>query len=334
MVFAISMALVAAIIYGLLRCFRSRWAAFTCALYLVIGGWATAVGRFDLIPSALTLAAIIFGARKRWHLAFAFLALAVTFKFYPLPLLFPFLLAQQLASNEKWKSWSRFTPLAVFTTICMLMIAVSLCLSIEGTLGPFSYYGNRPFQVESPAASLIWFFHMLGAPLYIVYGYGSLNIGSPLDPLASLINALLLGTGLIYTWWLQWRNKVDLAASCLLTLLIVVFTGKVFSAQYILWFIPLAAYVEARNPRWIAAWCLIGGLTTYIFPYLYMDFYSQFSVIANIPFFHAVIALRNLCLLCVIASLLYFYSRPYERKEADLVHARLKGRKVTVRKRY
>lgn len=309
MAFAILMSLVAAIIYGLLRYFRSRWAAGVCALYLVIGGWATVDGRFDLIPSALTFVAILFGVRKRWHWAFAFLALATVFKFYPLVLLLPFLLAQQVASEEPWVSWRRWTPLAVFAAVCMLVMATSLCLSVAGTLAPLSYFENRPFQVESPAASVLWLFHFLGYPFSSVSAYGSFSVISPLAPQLSLVNTVLSGVGLLYICWLQWRGSVDLIASCLLALLVVIFTGKVFSPQYLLWVIPLAAYIWEKNPLWIAAWCLLGGLTTLIFPYLYMSYLSDFENISNASLFYAVIAIRNLFLLCMIVSLLFSYAR-------------------------
>ncbi len=300
--FAISMSLIAAVIYGLLRHFRSRWAAGVFVLYLVLGCWATADGRFDLVPSALTLVAVIFGVRKRWNWAFAFLALAAVFKFYPLVLLIPFLLAQQLQSGEKWASWRRCTPLAVFAAVCLVVMAVSLFLSVQGTLAPFSYFENRPFQVESAGASVLWVFSFLGYPLQPVYAYGSSSVLSPLASQVSLIDTVLLGAGLVYTWWLQWRGNLDLVASCLLTLLIVICTGKVFSPQYLIWIIPLAAYVGERNPKWIVSWCLLGELTTVIFPYLYMLNYST-------PLFYAVIAMRNLLFCCMIVSLLFSYSR-------------------------
>src|SRR5262249_43509758 len=62
--FAVWMALVAGGIYLLLLRKCSRWAAIAYAFYLVVGGWATVVGRFDIIPSALTLLAVICAERK------------------------------------------------------------------------------------------------------------------------------------------------------------------------------------------------------------------------------------------------------------------------------
>jgi hypothetical protein len=310
MAFAIWMSLVAVGIYELLRRFRSSWAAIVCALYLVIGGAGTADARFDLIPSALTLVAIISGLHKRWNLAFAFLALATLFKFYPLVLIIPFLLAQQLGSGEKWNSWRRFTPLAVFAALCVMVMSVSLSLSIEGTVGPFSYFEDRPFQVESAAASVLWGLSFLGYPLHFVASYGSLNVLSPFASQLSSIDTVLLGAGLMYVWWLQWRGKADLVVSCLLTLLIVIFTGKVFSPQYLIWIIPLAAYVEERNPKWIVAWCVLGGLTTYIYPYLYLLYWLPLTWnMTHAPLFFSAIAIRNLVLFCIIVSLLLSYSR-------------------------
>jgi len=278
-------------------------------LYLVIGGWATADGRFDLVPSALTLVAILFAVRKRWNWAFTFLALATVFKFYPLVLLIPFLLTEQMESGTKWASWRRWTPLAIFAAVCMGVMVISLFLSVEGTLAPFSYFANRPFQVESPGASLLWLFNFLGNPLQPVFAYGSFSVVSPLSSPVSLIDTVLLVAGLTYTWWLQWRGKTDLVVSCLLTLMIIIFTGKVFSPQYLLWILPLAAYVWERNPKWIAAWCLLGGLTTFIFPYLYTFYLGDFNEVSTAPFFYAVIAIRNLFFLCMIVSLLLSSSR-------------------------
>jgi hypothetical protein len=303
------MSLVAAAVYVLLRTFRSRPAAGIFALYLVIGGWATAEGRFDLIPSALTLVALLFGVRKRWNRAFAFLALATVFKFYPLVLLPPFLLTQQMEAGAKWRDWRRFTPLALFAAVCVVALMVSLSLSVEGTFAPLSYFENRPFQVESSAASVLWLSYFMEYSLTPIITYGSLSVLSPLASPLSLLNTLLLVTGLAYTWWLQWRGKVDLPASCLLTLLIVVVTGKVFSPQYLIWLLPLAAYIGGKKLKWVVPWCLLGGLTTCIFPYLYEFYLYRFQDVSDAPLFYASIALRNLIFFCMIVSLLVSYAQ-------------------------
>jgi len=53
---------------GLLPC------AGAFALYVVLGGWGTALARFDLVPGLLILAALALAERRRW--AWAYLGLA------------------------------------------------------------------------------------------------------------------------------------------------------------------------------------------------------------------------------------------------------------------
>src|SRR5258708_14203110 len=80
--FALWMAIVAAIIYILLRRYSSMSAAIVFAIYLALGSCATRLARFDLIPAGLTLGAVILAGRTRWKWAFALLALATLLKFY------------------------------------------------------------------------------------------------------------------------------------------------------------------------------------------------------------------------------------------------------------
>jgi hypothetical protein len=309
------MALVAAGIYVLLVRFRSRWAAFAFALYLVVGCWGTAEGRFDLIPSTLTLIAVIFGVRKRWNWAFAFLALATLFKFYPLVLLVPFLLAQQMESGEKWSSWRRLLPLGSFVAVCGVVMGVSLFLSVEGTLAPFGYFQNRPIQVESSSATILWLLSFLGFPLRHQFTYGSLNVLSPFSSQVALLGTALLGFGLLYTYWLQWSGKVDVALSSLFTLFIVMFTGKVFSPQYLIWVAPLVAYIWECNPKVLIPWSIISLLTTFIYPYIY-NMGHQVLNVPNVPLFYPVTAIRNGLFFGFILFLLIHYSRKQSTKIA------------------
>jgi len=81
--FAFGMVFIAGIIYFVIQRCRSTQAAIAFVVYLVLGSWATAAGRFDLAPAALTIGAIILAGRARWKSAFSLLALATLLKFYP-----------------------------------------------------------------------------------------------------------------------------------------------------------------------------------------------------------------------------------------------------------
>jgi hypothetical protein len=307
--FALWMAVLAAVLYFILLRFESREAAIVFAFYLVAGNWATALGRFDLIPAGLTLIALILARRRRWKLAFAMLALATLLKFYALVLTVPFFIAQQSqCRGSKWYAWRRWEPLGVFVAICVVVMGLSLMLSIDETLVPFSYFAYRPVQVESLQASLLWLASFLGAPVHYVNSYGAVNVLSQLAPKIDELSVSAMCIGLLYTFWLQWRGKVDLSTSSLLTLLIVIISGKVFSPQYLIWVTPLVAYVGKCNWQWLASWGSIGLVTTLIYPYMYNAVPEVVSVVL-LPEFQPVLLVRNLMVLGFTLMLLFKATR-------------------------
>ncbi|MBV9256952.1 MAG: DUF2029 domain-containing protein [Ktedonobacteraceae bacterium] len=305
--FAILMILLAAGMYFLLAHFKSRKAAIVGAALLVIGGWATVAERFDLVPSLLTLVAVILAERKRWTWAFVLLALAFLMKFYPVILLLPFLLAQQMDVRVRWNAWRRWQPLAAFVGLCILVMTISFLLSVEGTIAPLSYFQTRPLQVESFGSSLIWLSTFVAYhPMTFEFTYGSLNVVHVYSTLVSRSETILEIVGLLYVAWLQWRRKIDLAVASLLTLLIVIVTGKIFSPQYLIWIVPLVAYVGGADWCWSVSWVAICGLTTFIYPYIY-DM-SSIVHVPLIPWFYPAVTLRNLILFGFVLALLVYCS--------------------------
>jgi hypothetical protein len=308
--FAIWMLALAACIYAVLQRWRSRGTALAFALYLVAGGWATAVARFDLIPAALTLFAVMCADHKRWNWAFALLALAALSKFYPVTLLIPFLLALHQGTQGKWYAWRTWQPIAVFVGVCLLVMGISLILSVGGTLAPLGYFGNRPIQVESLSASMLWICSLLGkTSLTYAHTFASLNVLSPLSSNVTLLINILLVVGILYTWWLQWCKHIDLGMTCLLTLLIVIVTAKVFSPQYLIWVIPLAAYVGQHNRWWVLFWTIVGLLTSWIYPYIY-HMAPSLALAPYVLLFYPATSLRNFLLLGFILAILIAKTRP------------------------
>jgi len=153
-VFAVWMAVIAGLLYFILKYYRSTSASLAFALYLVLGNWATAEARFDLIPAALTLGAVVLAAKACWRWAFALLALATLLKFYPIVLIPPLLIAQQLQYTDKWTFWRRWQALGVFLALCVGVTAFSLLLNVVDTLNPLRYFFSRPIQIESFPAVL------------------------------------------------------------------------------------------------------------------------------------------------------------------------------------
>ncbi len=314
-VFAISMAIVAAMIYLLLKRYRSTGAAIAFAVYLVLGSWATAFGRFDLIPAGLILGAVLLGVRSKWKWAFALLALATLLKLFPIILILPFLIAQQMQSREKWFAWSRWSALGLFAGICVVVTAVSLTFNVANTLYPINYFLNRPFQVESFPATILWLEGKAGNAVQWVFTYQSLNFLSQISRVVSLLSIFLLVAGLLFTCLLQWRGKIDLPMACLITLLIILVTGKVFSPQYLIWVAPLVAYVGQAQWKWLVSWVSVSILTSIIFPFMYVD-------IVHIQKYYPVILVRDWLVLAVVCVLLIDAARKITFVESGELHLR------------
>ncbi|HEY4035457.1 MAG TPA: glycosyltransferase family 87 protein [Ktedonobacteraceae bacterium] len=303
--FDIEMLLLAGCIYMVLQRWRSRGAALAYSLYLMVGTVSTLGARFDIIPAGLTLFAVICAERKRWRWAFVCLALATLLKLYPVILLVPFLLAQQREITDRWYAWRRWQPMAVFVGICVLVVGASLWLNVAGTLAPLGYFTNRPVEIESLSASKLWISSLISkTSLEYVYSFGSINIANSSSSMPSETTALLV-VSLFSTCWLQWRGRIDLAMASLLTLLIVIVTGKVFSPQYLIWVIPLVAYVGQSRLRWLCFWILVGLLTSWIFPFLFANILTfPMPYLPDGSLFNLVLTVRNLLILAFIVSML------------------------------
>src|SRR5436309_1101559 len=128
-----------------------------------------------LVLAALILGSVILAARNKWNWAFALLALATMFKFFPVVLVIPFLIAQQKHYSDKWYSWQRWSALVLYCGICILATLLSFSLNIANTINPFLYFFNRPIQVESAPATIVWLGTFWGYPFKIIQSFGSVN---------------------------------------------------------------------------------------------------------------------------------------------------------------
>jgi Glycosyltransferase family 87 len=289
--FAILMALTIVFIYWLLLCYGPRGAALAFAIYMVIGAWGIALGRFDLVPAALTLLCVIAAARKRWTYAYIALAFAFLLKIYPILFLPALFIAEQqdarrfytprqplnLASlpGELWQTlhgirrW-RWKNTIIFFAILLGVTGFFALLNFQGAvLSQLSYFANRPVQIESTGSPILFLAAHFGYPVQIVASFGSTNVVSWLERGVEFVLEMLFVAGYLYALSLQWRGKLDLTQAFIAALLVFIVTGKVFSPQYLMWLIPLLAYSGAFNRFWLIVWVPISLLTTYIFPYIY-----------------------------------------------------------------
>jgi hypothetical protein len=330
--FAVLMVFVAAFIYWLLMRYgpRGSWLAF--AFFMLIGAYATAEGRFDLVPAALTLLCVIAAGRKHWTYAYIALAFGFLLKIYPVLLLPALFIAEQRDAQRLYMPSQRITPSSspgeiwktligmrnwrwkntlIFLGVIVAVTGAFALLDFRGAvLSQFSYFADRPVQVESTGSTLLFLATRFGYPVQIVYTFGSINMLSALGGPVALFFEVLFVLGYLYTISLQWRGKLDMLQAFSVILLVFIVTGKVFSPQYLIWLIPLLVYGGAYNRFWLITWSLVSLLTTLVYPFLY-TLTPNGLVAPYIPGFIESVAARNALLILLTLSLMFgwFHAR-------------------------
>jgi hypothetical protein len=170
-------------------------------------------------------------------------------------------------------------------------------------LDAFAYHGARPIQIETIYSGVLILARGLDpAILSEAFAYGSLNAVSPAEPALRAVSSALMITAIVASWIFAFvriraakdeagRLVVVLEAS-LVCLIAVITLGKVFSPQYCVWLIPLAAaaapFASAKSRRLLPLAFL---LVQAEYPFLYGLLYSTLA-----PATGALIALRTVWL--------------------------------------
>lgn len=323
--FVCIMTLIAGLLYWLLAQSQARRAAPIFLLYLLLGTIGLFQERFDLLPAACTLLCVLEAQRGRWRMAYVALALGALLKIYPLLMLPALWLAEQQARpartidtcrkhpwlariQEDVQRWHNCLPCIAF--LLVVMGSFALLNSQDAVISPLHYFLARPLQIEALSSSLLWSVGHFGIPYTIDFSFGSLNLESWLSSWISPFATLLMLSGSLYLFWLQYRRRIDLLQAMVGLICVLLVTSKVFSPQYLLWLIPLLAYLCARgqtNRLWMFCWATISLLSTAI----YLAYYSRLTdprldaqLIQTFVGFFELIVLRNgLVLVATLAFL-------------------------------
>jgi hypothetical protein len=268
---------------GFLR-FSTRRRGLVYIVYLLLGADAVLLARYDIVPALVTLAALWATERKRFTLAYVLLAAGILLKLYPAFLLPVVMIAQWqalphdaagaaapglrarlmgLLREPATKRIAMGAGLSVGLTV--LGFALAYVLAGAGALSGFTYASDRPLQVESTPASLLWLGTLVGIPAHEDFSFLSLNYVGVLDGALKPLSALALLGGCLWVYWRQARGGLTIGQAFLACLCAVIVTNKIFSPQYLIWLLPVAAAVDGFSFVWIAI-CL---LTTLDFPILY-----------------------------------------------------------------
>jgi uncharacterized membrane protein len=205
---------------------RRPWDAAMVALAPTVILAATV--NWDLLPLAFAGVALLLWSRHRPFSAGLLLGLAVAAKFYPVLFLLGFLLLTIRAGT-----WKAFGRLVAGTALAWLVVNVPVAIAnYEGWVTFYRFSNTRGVDFGS-----IWF----------AWTEAGLRGVSPelLNPVATgSFLALCVGVGWIV---LTAPRRPRLAPVLFLIVAAFILTNKVYSPQYSLWLVPLAAMAR---PRW------------------------------------------------------------------------------------
>ena len=257
-------------------------------VYLALGTSAVLVARYDIVPAMAVLLAVERARTGRWSRSWTWAVFGGLLKLFPLLLLPGFLIAER-RSTGRWALRRVGATVAVFAATA----ATQILRSPASLFTPFSYEFHRGFEIESFPSSLT----LLASPFHVhwIFAYGAIETVGPLHGVIGASLDVLIVTGLGSIWWLASRGRLHIEAVSLAVLSVAVLGDKAFSAQYLIWLIPLWAYWELRL-GWIIAACL----TTVVYPFLYFEA-NVFGPDHYVP--TAVAGLRNVVLL--VSTLLW-----------------------------
>ncbi len=219
-------ALVVTVVATALTVRRRPWDAAMVALAPIMILGATV--NWDLLPLAFAGLSLLLWSRRHPVAAGVLLGLAIAAKFYPVLFLGAFLVL-----TIRTAKWKEFGLLVAGTAVAWLAVNVPVALSaFDGWSYFYTFSGTRGEDFGS-----IWF-AMTEA------GMSGIPSGSLNKVATGLFLVMCLGIAWVV---LSAPRRPRLAAVLFLIVAAFVITNKVYSPQYALWLVPLAAMAR---PRW------------------------------------------------------------------------------------
>lgn len=219
------------------------------------------LARFDVVPTAFAVAAVLMTARP--GLSGALAGVGAWLKVWPI------LVLSALTR--------RALPRGVAGALVASVVIVSFLL--VATTDPLSFVSgqrNRGLQIESLPAWPFLVSRALGAPVEVVYRFGAHEVQAPgveiVASVAPAITLVLLAVVAIQRLRgaLEGVSGADVA---LATVLFTVATSRVFSGQYFIWLLGLAAVglgdPRSRMRRTTTLLVAAAAATQVVYPWLY-----------------------------------------------------------------
>lgn len=227
-------------------------------LYFGLGALGVLVGRYDIFAVLAATIGIEAARRDRMGWAWFWMAIGFLLKLYP-AVFFPVLFVWEYRRRGRWP-WQ---------ALCLTALSVALVLVVEyrwagpGALSPYKFFGHRPFELGSlpgDVAALLDPWHTR-----IAFGFGSMNILSPLSGVVGALFDALMALGFLAVLWGVYTGALTVTEASLLALSVLLLTSKVFSVQFMMWLFPLWSYFRLNRP-----WLLAAGFSSLAYPAAYI----------------------------------------------------------------
>jgi hypothetical protein len=269
--FGFAMAFIGVAVYGTLRRVSPHVASSWLVLS-VLGTLFTMGGRYDIVPAACCLWAVLAAERRQWAGAWAWSGVAAALQWFG-ALLWPLWLIAEWRATRRWRlDRAVLTAAGVVATYGVAWMG-------EGGHAWTSvlWFLRRPVEVESMAATV----GALVGPVSQHYSFGSTGV---FGPQMAGVHTAIMGAqflGQIAIWALYGAGRLNLRGACTLALTWLVAVGTVFSPQYLIWVLPLwALTMSGLRPAWLPM--LVGALTTLEFPFVYTHAPQDVLAVASI----------------------------------------------------
>lgn len=295
------------------------------------------VDRYDIFPVILTLLAFYCFVTKRYTWAFVILSIATMTKLYP-AVLFPIFLIPFIINRD----WSNTVKgVAAYVLAALLIVLPLILLGSDMVTNFLEYHMDRPLQLESTTSSIIYLLSMFGlTTVWVEFGYGSDNLMGALPDavvpyLTPLVVILLLVLYIVYAYLFQRLRKegcdnennrmVLLGSAALLSILIFIAAGKVFSSQFVIWIIPFVAFlfmtsIDHRIKKHIVLLSIIVILLTqahYYFNIIVSGGGANITDLGMLGLLARNLIMIVLAIFVVKASKDYFYRRSWRHNGRD-----------------
>jgi hypothetical protein len=250
---------------------------------------------FDLLPVALTLAALALVLDGRAIGGFAVLGAATMTKGFPL-VVAPVALAWLVARGEARTAVRGACALAA---VVALIAGASVAASPSGALDALRYQTDRPVQIESlPSLGIRLVDALGGAAPAKVDSFKSDGLEHPAGDVLTVLSTALgvAAVALLAVGAARRRDERALVLGSLGAVAAFATFGKVLSPQYLVWTLPLGALALAWRQWALAAAVGVATVLTLVeFPARY------FALRDGAGFPLAVVAVRDLVLVAVVA---------------------------------